>query len=164
MKRLLLAGLAVVAVGIGYALAQNVQQQLNGSEAWQVGTGGPGGPGVYTNTKALRGGRTYASISNATYTTTISANIDIVIVSNSGTGTISISLPTAPFDGQDVRLACPGGTVTFSVNAPSNAAYNPGPTVTGSAFTGCSPTPTPSGFAEWVFSNTVSPATWLRVQ
>ncbi len=48
MRRLLLSSLAVIALGVGLAVAQNVQQQLNGPEAWQVGIGGPGGPGVPT--------------------------------------------------------------------------------------------------------------------
>ena len=163
MKRLLLAGLAVIAIGLGYAIAQNVQQQLLGTEAWQVGVGGPGGSGVYTNTSALRGGRNYVMLSAATYTTTISANIEHVIITGVG-GTIALSLPNAPFDGQIVQISCPGGVNTLTVQAPSVAGINPGPTITGSAYSGCNPVPAASGTAMYIFSNTVSPATWFRVE
>lgn len=125
MRRLLLAGLAVVAIGLGWAVAQTTQvvQTLTGGEAWQVGSG-PAGPGFYTTTKAMRGAYTYAAIpTGTTITQTISPNVDAVIVTGAVT-TLNLSMPSAPFDQQTVIIACPGGTVT-TLNLSVGAATSP---------------------------------------
>lgn len=162
MKRLLLAGLAIVAIGMGWAIAQNVQQQLNGVEAWQVGTGGPAGPGVYTNVSALRGGQNYALLNgpgpaSAALTVTASPNIERLIVTSTYT-TLNLSLPSAPFDGQVIGISCPGATVTtLTVSAVGNS----GQSVNGIAPATCSSTQGTSTSYMWLFSTTSS---WVRIQ
>lgn len=124
MRRLLLAGLAIVAIGVGWALAQNVQRSLNGLETWEVGIGGPAGSGVYTNTNAMRGGRTYAIVpAGTTFTQVISAGVDTVLITGAIT-TANLSLPAAPFDQEAITISCPGGAVT-TLNLSVGVAQSP---------------------------------------
>jgi len=123
MRRLLLSVLAVVAIGVGLAVAQNVQRSLNGLETWEAGIGGPSGSGVFTNTQAMRGGRTYANIgAGTTITQVVSPGVDTVLITGAIT-TLQLSLPVAPFDQQTLTIACPGGivsTLTLSVGVASS--------------------------------------------
>lgn len=138
MKRLLLAALAVVAVGFGYALAQStvVVQTLNGLEAWQVGNG-PAGPGFYTTTQGMRGNTNAIIPTTTTFTQVISPGISLVIF-NGAVTTANLSLPSAPFDGQTITIACPGGAVS-TLNISVGAASSPS-TISGPSSTVCSAT------------------------
>lgn len=165
MRRLLLSALAIVAIGVGWALAQTVvQQTLTGNETWQVGNG-PAGPGYYTTAEALRGGQNYAIVpTGTTFTQVISPNVQVVIVTGAIT-TLNLSLPAAPFDQQSITVACPGGvatTVNMSVGVAQSASSLSGP-----GFTTCNSGQVTSMAATWIASvNNAATLgyTWNRIR
>ncbi len=171
MKRLLYS--IAVLVGLAGAVAigqQLVQQALTGNEAVLVQGGGPGGPGAFTNVTALRDAHNYALIGGGTtITQTVSPSIGEVIVTAAIT-TLNLSLPATPYDGQTVRLSCPGGIVsTIVVSAPFGGTINglgatitPATSVSGLPFIVCNNTIPDSITAMWTFTTT--PAVWFRVQ
>lgn len=165
MKRLLVVLGLLAGLGLSAALAQQVIQQccMTGNEAWPVGLGGPGGPGVYTNMAAVRNARTYAIIpSGTTVTTTVSPNIGVILIGGAIT-TLNLSLPTLPYDQQIVQISCVGGTVgTLNVSATTPAVTS------GPAFSTCTNSigvgsATSSLAAAYIFS--ASPiSVWYRIQ
>ena len=164
MKRLLYTAAVLIGLASAVALAQQlVQQALTGSEAVLVQGGGPGGPGAFTNVNALRDAHNYALIgAGSTITQTISPNVGEVIITGAIT-TLNLSLPAAPYDGQTVRVSCPGGIVgTVSIGASAMVQSTPVTSLTGQAFTSCTNTVISSISAMWTFTTT--PNLWQRVQ
>ncbi len=171
MKRLLYTLAVLVGLAGAAALGQQlVQQALTGNEAVLVQGSGPGGPGAFTNVTALRNAKNYATIgAGTTITQTVSPNVGEVIVTGAIT-TLNLSLPAAPYDGQTVTLACPGGTIsTLTLSAPfggttnnTQGSLNPATVITGLNPTACTTTVQVS--ASMTYTYQVTPSTWFRVQ
>lgn len=171
MKRLLYLIATLIGIGASVALAQQVViQALTGNEAVLGQAGGPGGTGFFTNVAALRGGKNYQPLGTGTTVTGIvSPNVEEVVVTGAIT-TLNLSLPAAPFDGQTVTLACPGGTVsTLVLSAAFGGTTNNtvGPVNPATIITGLNPsacTTTVQVSASMTYTYQATPSTWFRVQ
>ncbi len=171
MKRLLYTAATLIGLGAAVALGQSlVQQALTGNEAVLFQAGGPGGTGGFTTTAALREGHGYGLIgAGTTITQTVSPNVGEVVITGAIT-TLNLSLPSTPYDGQTVRVSCPGGIVgTLTVSAPFGGTVNglgqtiaPATSVSGLSFGACNNTVGFSMSAMYTFTTT--PAVWFRVQ
>jgi len=171
MKRLLYVIAVMAGLAGAAALGQQlVQQVLTGSEAVLIQGGGPGGPGAFTNVNALRDAHNYALIgAGTTITQTVSPNVGEVVVTGAIT-TLNLSLPSTPFDGQTVRVSCPGGIVgTLVVSAFGGGTINglgaisaPATSITGTPYTACTNTVNTSMSAMYTFTTT--PNLWQRIQ
>jgi hypothetical protein len=161
MKRLLLLSGLLACLGLSAALAQNVTQSLSGFEAWVVGNG-PAGQGQYTNTLAMRQGRTYALIpSGTTITQVVSPGVGEIVVVGPIT-TLNLTLPSSPFDQQTVRVSCPGGNVTtlnISAAQPAVASATP----SGAQFTSCTAGNGASQSATYLWSTAPALSIWYRI-
>ena len=170
MKRLLYTTAALIGFAGAIAYSQSVvTQALNGAEAIIFGAGGPGGPSGFVNSAVLREGQDFATIgAGTTITQTISPNTGQVIVTGAIT-TLNLSLPAAPYNGQTVRVACPGGTVsTLTLSAPfggttnqSQGPLNPATVITGLNPTACTTTVQVS--ASMLYTYQATPSIWFRV-
>ncbi len=164
MKRLLYTAAVLVGLAGAVALGQQlVQQALTGNEAVLVQGGGPGGPGAFTNVTALREAHNYALIgAGTTITQTISPSIGEVIITGAIT-TLNLSLPATPYDGQTIRVSCPGGLIsTLTVGVSAMVLSSPATSITGTPYTACTNTVNASMSAMWTFTTT--PNLWQRIQ
>jgi hypothetical protein len=154
--KLYLVGVALLATLPFAIIAQPlVQQALTGNEAVLVQGGGPGGPGAFTTVAALRNGlNTQLVPTGGTVNTTILDQTG-VLIAQGAIATWNIQMPKAPYDGQTVRVNCPGGTATAIV-----VTYTPA-TLVGTALTDCTAGTEGEG-AEWVYAST--PNVWYRLQ
>jgi hypothetical protein len=171
MKRLLFTAATLIGLGASLALGQVlIQQSLTGSEAILGQGGGPGGPGFFTNVNALRDAHNYTLVgAGSTVTVTVSPNVGEVVITGAIT-TLNLSLPAVPYDGQTVRVSCPGGIAgTVVVSAYGGGTTNglgatiaPATSVSGQPFTSCTNTVISSLSAMWTFVTT--PNIWQRIQ
>lgn len=160
--RTLLAG-ALIALAVAspaiYSWAQTttIVQNLTGNELVTIqGSGGPGASSFFTTLNALRNATGYLLVgTGGTVNTTIPTNDSIVLATGAIT-TWNITFPTAPYDGQLVKVACPGGTATVAMSAtlPSGVA------IVGTAFTAC--TSGGAATADWIYATSTN--TWYRNQ
>lgn len=170
MKRLLYTVAVFVGLAGAVALGQQVvTQALNGQETMVFAAGGPGGPSGFLNSSTLREAADFATIpTGTTITQTISPFVGNVIVTGAIT-TLNLSLPAAPYNGQVVRLACPGGSVTtLTLSAPfggttnsSQGPLNPATVITGLNPTACTSTVQVS--ASMMYTYQATPSTWFRI-
>lgn len=72
--------------------------------------------------------------------------------------TWNVTFPTAPYDGEMLAVACPGGTATVAMTATAPS----GVTVVGTAFTACTSGGVGSNTGEWEYS--LSANVWYRIQ
>jgi hypothetical protein len=134
-----------------------VTQNLTGNEVVQAAVG-PGGQGFLTPIYVLRGGTNYTlQPAGTTVNLTVPAATAKVVVTGAVT-TLNLTLPTAPYDGQTVALACPGGAATAAVGATLPA----GVTIVGTAFTACTAGGAGANTAEWIYSTAAN--VWYRIQ
>lgn len=159
-RKWLLGGFAALLFG-SLAWAQTlVTQSLTGNEIVLFQTVGPGGTGGFTTVNALRNATTYAFVpTGTTVSTTITPTVAKLLASGAIT-TWNITLPTTPFDGQMLEIACPGGTAsTVAVTA---GALPAGTGILGTAFTGCTAGGAAANTAEFIYSVTTN--NWNRIQ
>jgi len=153
-------GGAAIAALTGLAIAQPVvTQNLSGNEGVLFQTGGPGGTSGITTVYVLRNGTGYQTQATGGTVNTTVANTVAKLVATGAITTWNITLPTVPFDGQMVEVACPGGTATtvaMSASAPA------GVTIVGTAFTACTAGGAAANTAEWIYSTSAN--AWYRVQ
>lgn len=156
-------GWAIAALPIGalawVAWAQPIALlNLSGNEIVNAALGA-GGTGIQVPTFVLRNGTGYQTqATGGTVNTTIINNVAKLIATGAIT-TWNITLPTTPFDGQMVEVACPGGTATTVAMTASAPA---GVTIVGTAFTTCPTGGAAASTAEWIYS--VASNAWFRVQ
>lgn len=171
MRRLLL--LACLGLWASVAQAQTlIQNTLTGSEAVLLQQGGPGGTGFFATTTALRDAADLALVgAGTTVTLTVSPNVKNLITTGAIT-TLNMSLPATPYNGQEVRLACAGGTITTLVISAYGggtvnglgATINPALTIVGANPTTCTAnTVSQTALFTYAASTTVSPAVWYRI-
>jgi hypothetical protein len=158
-KKLIWLGGAALAALTGLAIAQPVfTLNLSGNEIVNAALGG-GGTGIQTPTFVLRNGTGYQTQATGGTVNTTVANTVAKLVATGAITTWNITLPTAPFDGQMVEVACPGGTATTVAMSASTPA---GVTIVGTAFTTCPTGGAAASTAEWIYS--VASNAWYRVQ
>lgn len=157
-KRWLIGGVLVALSLSAVAWAQTVATfNLNGSEVILGQIGGPGGGSTFIPSYVLRGGESHSfGAAGTTVTTQVPATSSIVIASGAIT-TWNVNLPTKPFSGQRVIIACPGGTVTtLTITATLPA----GVALVGTNPTSCTSGGTIAQGVGWTYS--VSANTWYR--
>lgn len=153
-----LGGIAALLIG-GVALAQTiVTQNLTGNETVLFQSGGVGGQTGATTVNALRNATGYIAVATGTTVNTTVPNTASKAVGIGAITTWNVTLPTTPFDGQDVAIACPSGSATVAVTATSPV----GVTIIGTAFTACTSGGVAANTAEYIYS--VATKTWYRVQ
>ena len=155
MKRVLLVG-GAFGLLTTLALAQPAIQALTGNEAVLAQAGGPGGSGFFTTVAALRGSKGYTAVATGGTVNQTVPNTTSQIVVTGAITTLNLTMPTAPYDGQTVQIACPGGAATTVA-----VTYTPG-TLVGTAFTTCASGGVSPAGAEWIYS--ASNTTWYRIQ
>ncbi len=173
LRRFLIFAATLVGIGASIALGQQlVQQALTGNEAVLIQGGGPGGPGAFTNVAALRNGSNYQPLAGTTTTATVSPTVGNVIVTGAIT-TLNLSLPSVPYDGQMVNIACPGGSVTtLTISAPFGGTVNglgqtlnPATVITGTNPTACTTwSATAQVSASFKFTYQATPSVWFRIE
>ena len=101
MKKLLLIGLLAVAATA--VLAQAItSRSLTGLEAWQVGTGGPGGPSIFVTSAQMRNsqGTITTAQTSGTLSPVLTTSTASLISTAAAGGTVVVQLPPSPFDGE----------------------------------------------------------------
>ena len=152
----LLGGALGIALA-GYAFAQTVVTlNLTGNESVLCQIGGVGGTSCVTTVYALRNGTGYQLQTTGGTVNTNIPNTTSKLIATTSITTWNVGLPSSPFDGQMVEIACPGGTATTVSVAAT------GQTIAGTAFTSCSAGGAAANTAEWIFS--LSNTTWQRIQ
>jgi hypothetical protein len=145
-----LAGLGVVALLSAGALAQALfTLSLTGSEIVNLALP-QGGSGIQTPAYVLRSGENHTLVDTGTTVTTQVAASSGMVLATGAITTWAVNLPTVPYRGQRVIIACPGGnvtTLTLTATLPS------GVTLVGSNPTTCLAAATPLGFG-WTYSTT----------
>jgi len=161
--RTLLAG-ALIALAVAspaiYSWAQTTlsPNTLTGNEAWVCAIGGPGGPSTFCTTNLMRNSSGYQLVATGgTVNTTVPQTTGKLIATGAIT-TWNINLPTAPYDGQLVAIACSGGTATTAVAATLPS----GVTIVGTAFTVCTSGGVAANTAEYIYSTSAN--VWYRIQ
>lgn len=92
-----------------------------------------------------------------TVNTTVPNTVSKLIAAGAIT-TWNVTFPLAPYDGEMLEVACPGGaaTVAMTATAPSGVA------VVGTAFTACTAGGAAANTAEWSYS--IGANSWFRIQ
>lgn len=158
MKRLLLAAAVMGALHWAPVAAQTViNQNLSGNEVVEYALGIGGGYGN-TTVNALRNATGYQLVPTGTTVNTTVANTASKVLATGAITTWNIVLPVLPFDGQDVAIACPGGTATAAITATEPS----GVTVVGTAFTACTSGGAAANGAEYIYSKSAN--VWYRIQ
>jgi len=159
MKKIVI-GLGALAALAFAAIAQPlVQQNLSGNEVLNVEIGGPGGGGIFTSVNALRNATGYLIVGFGSTVNTIVPATASKVIPNGAITTWNITLPTSPYDGQTVAVACPAATattVTVSATLPASV------TIVGTAFTTCVAGGAAANTAEWIYSTSAN--IWYRIQ
>lgn len=159
LKHKLLMGATALALIVSAAYAQTlITQNLTGNEIIEFTVGGPGGTYGNTTINALRNAQGYLTVAaGTTVNTTVPATASRVIATGAIT-TWNITLPTSPYDGEVVEVACPGGSATVAMTA----TLPTGVVIVGTAFTACTSGGVGANTAEWQYAKT--PNTWYRIQ
>jgi hypothetical protein len=155
--RTLLAGAALaLAVGLGFAWAQTVQQNnLSGNECWNAGQG-PGGTSSFLCVNLVRNGSALSLVSGsgAATTTMLPAQSTLFWVGAAPT-TWAITLPTPAFDGEVVSIGTDTTLTTMVTVTPATGQTMDG-TYTSQTLTA------PGGSAEFQFS--FGTLKWYRIR
>ena len=145
-------------IGLGAnASAQTVINQSPGpTDTVVVSVKGPGGTGYPTTIQALRNATGYTLATTGTTVNTSASQAASKLMAGGAITTWNITLPSPAFDGEDVAIACPGGSATTSVGALGTAI------IVGTAFTACTSGGVAANTAEYVYSTATN--TWYRIQ
>lgn len=100
----------------------------------------------------------YVLVATGTTVNTTAPSTASKLIATGAITTWNVTLPTAPFDGQDVSIACPGGSATVAVTATLPASV----AIVGTAFTACTSGGVAANTAEYVYSTSAN--TWYRIQ
>jgi hypothetical protein len=148
-------------LGGGYALAQTgslgttVLTTLTGNEIISVAGTGPQIQSVTIN--QIRNATGYLLVGAGTTVATQLTNSNDNVIATGAITTWNVNLPTAPGDGQQVNIACSGGTAsTLNVAATLPA----GVTIVGTA----NPTCTSGGATGAEYTYTASGNIWFRIR
>jgi hypothetical protein len=159
MKRIkrLLAALGIL-LGLGVAAyAQTIINQAPGpTDTVTVSVKGPGGTGYPTTIQALRNATGYTLAAAGTTVNTSASQASSKLLATGAITTWNITLPSPAFDGEDVAVACPGGSATVSLGVLGTQ------TLVGTAFTACTSGGVAANTAEYIYSTSAN--TWYRVQ
>jgi len=157
MKKLLLIGLLAVAATA--VLAQAItSRSLTGLEAWQVGTGGPGGPSIFVTSAQMRNsqGTITTAQTSGTLSPVLTTSTASLISTAAAGGTVVVQLPPSPFDGEIFEW----------VNG-SAGAFTTGNTVTttdGSTIQGSNATLALAAAASIEFRYSLTTNTWYKLR
>ena len=157
MKKLLLIGLLTVAATA--VLAQAItSRSLTGLEAWQVGTGGPGGPSIFVTSAQMRNsqGTITTAQTSGTLSPVLTTSTASLISTAAAGGTVVVQLPPSPFDGEIFEW----------VNG-SAGAFTTGNTVTttdGSTIQGSNATLALAAAASIEFRYSLTTNTWYKLR
>ena len=157
MKKLLLIGLLTVATTA--VLAQAItSRSLTGLEAWQVGTGGPGGPSIFVTSAQMRNsqGTITTAQTSGTLSPVLTTSTASLISTAAAGGTVVVQLPPSPFDGEIFEW----------VNG-SAGAFTTGNTVTttdGSTIQGSNATLALAAAASIEFRYSLTTNTWYKLR
>lgn len=98
------------------------------------------------------------AVPTGTTVTTTAPNTVSKLVASGAITTWNVVLPLAPYDGEMLEVACPGGAATVAVTATSPASV----AIVGTAFTACSSGGVGANTAEWIYS--LAANAWYRIQ
>jgi hypothetical protein len=139
------------------ALAQGLYTfNLTGNEIANLALPG-GGSAIQTPAYVLRSGENHTLVAAGTTVSTTVPNTSGIVIAQGAITTWNITLPTSPYAGQRVIIACPGGTVstlTIAATLPSGVA------LVGTNPTSCTSGGTIAQGVGWTYS--VSANTWYR--
>ena len=152
--KLLAIGL-LIGLGANASAQTVILQNPPGTDVVQAAHG-PGGTGYYTTIQALRNATGYTLVTTGTTVNTSVSQASAKVMAGGAITTWNITLPSPAFDGEDVAVACPGGTATASVGALGTAI------IVGSAFTACTSGGVAANTAEYIYSTATN--TWYRIQ
>lgn len=159
LKRYLAAAAAIAVIATGVALAQvpglfiaspKGTEQINVLNA-----------GAQIATVTLNQIRNAAGIQLVATGTTVNTTVPNTVAKLLATGAITtwnVTFPLAPYDGEMLEVACPGGTATVAMTATAPS----GVAVVGTAFTACTSGGAGANTAEWSYS--IGANTWYRIQ
>lgn len=150
-------GVASLALLAGVAIAQVPGTfNLTGNEIVRAALPG-GGSDIAVPVYVMRNGHSHTLVATGTtVATTVPATAGAVLATGAIT-TWNIVLPTAPYSGQTVVIACPGGdTTTLGITASLPASV----AIVGTNPTSCTASTATS--STWTYS--VSANTWYRVR
>ncbi len=106
----------------------------------------------------IRNAQGYQLVAAGTTVNTTVPNTAARVMSTGAITTWNVTLPTAPYDGEMLEVACPGGSATVAVTA----TLPTGVAIVGTAFTACTSGGVAANTAEYQYS--ISANTWYRVQ
>lgn len=145
-----LCGLAVAQVPGLFIPSPTGLEQIN-----VVGSG----PQIETITlNQARNASGYALVAAGTTVNTTVPNTAAHLLSTGAITTWNVTFPTAPYDGELLEIACPGGSATVAVAATLPASV----AIVGTAFTACTSGGVAANTAEYQYS--ISANTWYRIQ
>lgn len=154
MKRALLAGVALLAMG-SLALPQPiVQPDLSGTECWNAGQG-PGGTTIgFVCTYLMRNGAGMTVISGSgAFTTTATTQQSTLYWHSTAPTSWTITTPVAPFDGEILQVGT-DTTLTTMVTLTANTGQSLSSTFSAQTITA-------NTAVEWQYSR--GTATWYRI-
>jgi hypothetical protein len=160
-------GLALLFMGgIGYLIAQVPALFIaspTGLE--QINVVVPSSGTVVTNPQTqtvtinqIRNASGYLLVGAGTTVTTQIPNTVSKVLATGAITTWNTVFPVAPYDGEMLAIACPGGTATVATSATLPA----GVTIVGTAFTSCTSGGIGANTGEWEYS--LAQNTWYRIQ
>lgn len=158
-----LLGSAAIAAA-GYAWGQGIIPLASptGTELLQVQpiqpNGQPGPFQVQVTLNQIRNATGYQLVATGGTVNTTVPNTTAKLLATGAITTWNVTLPTSPYDGEMLEVACPGGTATVAMTATLPA----GVTIVGTAFTACTAGGVASVTAEWIYSTSAN--VWYRIQ
>jgi hypothetical protein len=106
----------------------------------------------------IRNASGYTLVPTGTTVNTTVPNTSSKLLATGAITTWNVTFPLAPYDGEMLAVACPGGTATVAMTATAPS----GVTVVGTAFTACTSGGVGANTAEWEYS--LSANVWYRIQ
>lgn len=162
LLRTLLVGafiaLAVASPAI-YSWAQQLTSRtLTGLETWQVATGGPGGPSIFTNVAQVRNATGVATTALTSGTlSTLTNTTASTLISTTASVSLTVNLPATPWDGEIFEWVN-GSTIGAAFTA-GTIAVTDGSTILNGTTTGAM---TAGTSAEWRYA--LSTNTWYKIR
>lgn len=154
--RWLMGGSLAAALILGAAAQGVFTFNLSGNEIANLALP-QGGSALQTPIYTLRSGENHTLVAAGTTQTTQVPNTSGIVLATGAITTWNINLPTVPYAGQKVIIACPGGTVTtLSITATLPASV----ALVGTNPTSCTSGGTIAQGVGWTYS--VSANTWYR--
>lgn len=163
MKKWLLSALAVAVCGVALAQVPGLFiASPTGLEQINVLVPSTGtavtNPQIQTVTiNQIRNSEGYVLVAAGTTVATTVPNTASVAIATGAITTWNVTLPVAPYDGEMVKLTCPGGnasTVSVAATLPT------GVTIVGTAFTSC----TASSSTDAAFHYSLANNIWYRTE